>query len=63
MQEKCEKARGVPPLARELSCGLPYSPETENLLAGYPPETNEKKKQQRQHQKKKQLAKAYCSGI
>ena len=44
MQEKCEKARGVLSLARELSCGLLCSPEAQSLLAGYPPETNEKKK-------------------
>ena len=42
MQEKCEQARDGLSLARELSCGLHYSPETESLLAGYPPETNEK---------------------
>ena len=43
MQEKCEKARGVLSLAREFSCALLCSSETESFLAGYPPETNEKK--------------------
>ena len=47
MQEKCEKARGVLSLAREFSCALLCSPETESFLAGYPLETNEKLKGQK----------------
>ena len=36
-------ARGGLSLAREFSCALLRSPETESFLAGYPPETIEKK--------------------
>ena len=37
---KCERRSS---LAREFSCALLCSSETESFLAGYPPETNEKK--------------------